>query len=69
MHRKIRELRSIRKRYVETLVNLGDLSIEEAEQALEEFKQRLQQAFDESLAQSRFGIVVLSPGSASSRRL
>ncbi|MDQ4004692.1 MAG: multifunctional oxoglutarate decarboxylase/oxoglutarate dehydrogenase thiamine pyrophosphate-binding subunit/dihydrolipoyllysine-residue succinyltransferase subunit, partial [Actinomycetota bacterium] len=48
MYRKIRELRSIRKRYVETLVNRGDLSIEEAEQALEEFKQRLQQAHDET---------------------
>jgi 2-oxoglutarate dehydrogenase E1 component len=48
MYRKIRELRSIRKRYVETLVNRGDLSLEEAEQALEEFKARLQQAHDET---------------------
>ncbi len=47
MYRKIKDLRTIRKRYVELLVNRGDLSVEEAEEALEEFKQRLEQAFEE----------------------
>ncbi len=47
MYRKIKELRPIRKRYVETLVNRGDISVEKAEQALQEFKERLDRAFDE----------------------
>jgi len=48
MYRKIRELRPIRKRYVEWLVNRGDISVEEAEAALEEFKKRLEAAFEET---------------------
>jgi 2-oxoglutarate decarboxylase len=47
MYRKINDLRPIRKRYVETLVNRGDLTVEEAEEALAEFKKRLDRAFDE----------------------
>jgi multifunctional 2-oxoglutarate metabolism enzyme len=47
MYRKIKELRPIRKRYVETLVNRGDLTVEEAEEALQKFKQQLEKAFEE----------------------
>jgi 2-oxoglutarate dehydrogenase E1 component len=48
MYERIRGRRSVRKLYTEKLVNRGDLSLEEAEQALKEFRDRLQQAFDET---------------------
>ncbi|MGH2690581.1 MAG: multifunctional oxoglutarate decarboxylase/oxoglutarate dehydrogenase thiamine pyrophosphate-binding subunit/dihydrolipoyllysine-residue succinyltransferase subunit, partial [Actinomycetota bacterium] len=48
MYRRIEGRRSVRKLYTEALVNRGDLSIEQAEQALEDFRSRLQQAFDET---------------------
>jgi 2-oxoglutarate decarboxylase len=47
MYQKIKDLRTIRKRYVEHLVNRGDLTVEEAEEALAEFKRRLDRTFDE----------------------
>jgi 2-oxoglutarate dehydrogenase E1 component len=47
MYRRIEELRPIRKRYLERLVNKGDLSLEEGEQFLKEFRERLDRAFDE----------------------
>ena len=47
MYRKIKDLRTIRKRYVEHLVNRGDLTVEEAEEALQKFKQQLEKAFEE----------------------
>ncbi len=46
MYARIRDKRSIRKLYTETLVNRGDLSLEEAEKALEEFRNHLEAAFD-----------------------
>jgi 2-oxoglutarate decarboxylase len=46
MYAKIRERRSVRKLYTERLVNRGDLSIEEAEAALNDFQQRLEAAFE-----------------------
>jgi 2-oxoglutarate decarboxylase len=48
MYDAIEGRRSVRKLYMERLVNAGDLSVEEAERALEEFRERLQQAFDET---------------------
>ncbi|HEY7281434.1 MAG TPA: multifunctional oxoglutarate decarboxylase/oxoglutarate dehydrogenase thiamine pyrophosphate-binding subunit/dihydrolipoyllysine-residue succinyltransferase subunit [Actinomycetota bacterium] len=48
MYDAIAGRRSVRKRYMERLVNAGDLSVEEAEHALEEFRERMQQAFDET---------------------
>jgi multifunctional 2-oxoglutarate metabolism enzyme len=51
MYARIEELRSVRKRYTEALVNRGDLSIEEAERSLEEFSDRLRQAFEETRQQ------------------
>ena len=48
MYRKIEELRSVRKRYVETLVRRGDITMDEAESALDDFHSRLQGALDET---------------------
>jgi multifunctional 2-oxoglutarate metabolism enzyme len=51
MYSRIGELRSVRKRYMEALVNRGELSLEEAESALEAFSERLRQAYDETKEQ------------------
>jgi multifunctional 2-oxoglutarate metabolism enzyme len=40
--------RSVRKLYTESLVRRGDISLEQAEEALEDFEGRLQQAFEET---------------------
>jgi len=48
MYRTIEDLRSVRKRFVETLVRRGDFSMEQAEQVLEDFHGRLQRALDET---------------------
>jgi 2-oxoglutarate decarboxylase len=45
MYAKIRDRRSVRKLYTERLVNHGDLSVEEAEAALQDFQSRLEAAF------------------------
>ncbi|MGH2717280.1 MAG: multifunctional oxoglutarate decarboxylase/oxoglutarate dehydrogenase thiamine pyrophosphate-binding subunit/dihydrolipoyllysine-residue succinyltransferase subunit, partial [Actinomycetota bacterium] len=50
MYRAIDKRRSVRKLYTEALVNRGDLGLPEAEQFLEAFRGRLQQAFDETKA-------------------
>ena len=50
MYREIEQHRSVRKLYTESLVKRGDITIEEAEQALEDFSKRLQQALDETRA-------------------
>src|SRR6266516_2073363 len=48
MYARIKSRPSVRKLYTEALVNRGDLSLEEAERSLEAYRQRLQQAFDDS---------------------
>jgi 2-oxoglutarate dehydrogenase E1 component len=48
MYKRIEARRSVRKLYTERLVNRGDLTVEEAEQALDDFRARLQAAFDET---------------------
>ncbi len=48
MYRQIDQHRSVRKLYTEALVKRGDITLEEAEQALEDFANRLQQALDET---------------------
>jgi 2-oxoglutarate decarboxylase len=48
MYKAIDELRSVRKRYVETLVKRGDITLDEAEQALDDFQSKLQAALDET---------------------
>ena len=47
MYARIKSRPSVRKLYTEALVNRGDFSLDDAERSLEEFRQRLQQAFDD----------------------
>ena len=48
MYERIERRRSVRKLYTEALVNRGDITLEEAERALEDFSARLQTALDET---------------------
>ena len=48
MYAMIDEKRSVRKLYTEKLVNRGDLTVKEAEQALEDYRTLLDSAFDET---------------------
>jgi 2-oxoglutarate dehydrogenase E1 component len=48
MYRQIERHRSVRKLYTEALVKRGDITLEEAERALEDFAARLQTALDET---------------------
>ncbi|MFN2390259.1 MAG: multifunctional oxoglutarate decarboxylase/oxoglutarate dehydrogenase thiamine pyrophosphate-binding subunit/dihydrolipoyllysine-residue succinyltransferase subunit [Actinomycetota bacterium] len=52
MYSKIDERRSVRKLYTELLLNRGELTVEEAERLLEDFRAKLQQAFDETRKQA-----------------
>jgi multifunctional 2-oxoglutarate metabolism enzyme len=45
MYEQIANRRSVRKLYTETLVNRGDLTLDECEHALEDFRARLEEAF------------------------
>jgi 2-oxoglutarate decarboxylase len=48
MYRAIDEHRSVRKLYMEKLVNRGDITLDEAEAALEDYRKRLDEAFEET---------------------
>ncbi len=48
MYERIKGRPSVRKLYTEALVNRGDLSLDDAEKALEDFRRRLQQAFEDT---------------------
>jgi 2-oxoglutarate dehydrogenase E1 component len=48
MYERIASRRSVRKIYTETLVNRGDLTLDECEMALEDFRKRLEAAFAET---------------------
>jgi len=48
MYRRIDAKRTVRKIYTEQLVKRGDISIDEAEEALNDFQSRLQTALDET---------------------
>jgi multifunctional 2-oxoglutarate metabolism enzyme len=48
MYAKIEQRRSVRKLYTESLVKRGQLSLDEAEQALDDYQKRLQQALEET---------------------
>jgi multifunctional 2-oxoglutarate metabolism enzyme len=52
MYALIEAKRSVRKIYTESLVRRGDISLEEAEQALDDFSARLQAALDETRAEA-----------------
>ncbi len=61
MYRMIDGLRSVRKRYVETLVRRGDLTLDEAEQALADFHSRMQVALDDTRQSAPDEEVVAAP--------
>jgi 2-oxoglutarate decarboxylase len=46
MYAKIRDRRSVRKLYTETLVNRGDITVDEADEALNRFNATLEAAFE-----------------------
>jgi 2-oxoglutarate decarboxylase len=48
MYQRIDRHRSVRKLYMEQLVNRGDITVEEAEALLEDYRRRLEQAFEET---------------------
>jgi 2-oxoglutarate dehydrogenase E1 component len=48
MYRAIEQRRTVRKLFTETLVKRGDITMEEAERALDDFQHRLQSALDET---------------------
>jgi 2-oxoglutarate dehydrogenase E1 component len=48
MYSLIDQHRSVRKLYTETLINRGDITLEEAEAALDDFKARLEVAFEDT---------------------
>ncbi len=48
MYKRIESRRSVRKLYTEALVKRGDLTLDEAEAALDDFQRRLQDALDET---------------------
>ena len=48
MYDRIQKRRSVRKLYTESLINRGELTLEDAEKALEDFSARLQAALDET---------------------
>ncbi|HEX6595288.1 MAG TPA: multifunctional oxoglutarate decarboxylase/oxoglutarate dehydrogenase thiamine pyrophosphate-binding subunit/dihydrolipoyllysine-residue succinyltransferase subunit, partial [Acidimicrobiales bacterium] len=48
MYKRIEARRSVRKLYTEQLVRRGDLTMEEAERALDDFLAKMQQAFEET---------------------
>jgi 2-oxoglutarate dehydrogenase E1 component len=49
MYARIKDMRSVRKLYTELLIKRGELSLEEAEQVLNDFKARLEEAFKTTL--------------------
>jgi 2-oxoglutarate decarboxylase len=61
MYKAIADRRSVRKLYVETLVKRGDITVEEAEQALEDFQGKLQVALDETRSRTNEPIKVPRP--------
>jgi 2-oxoglutarate dehydrogenase E1 component len=61
LYQLIREHRSVRKLYTESLVRRGDIDLEEAEQALQDFSKRLQSALDETRAAAAPQPTVLPP--------
>ena len=61
MYKAISERRSVRKLYVESLVRRGDITVEEAEQALADYQGKLQVALDETRSHAPSAITVPKP--------
>jgi multifunctional 2-oxoglutarate metabolism enzyme len=66
MYKAIAERRSVRKLFVESLVKRGDITVEEAEQALGDFQNKLQVALDET--RSRRSPPTKAPAAEAARR-
>jgi 2-oxoglutarate dehydrogenase E1 component len=61
MYKRIEARRSVRKLYTESLVKRGDISLEEAEAALEDFQTRLQAALDSTRSHAPASAVIAHP--------
>lgn len=61
MYKAIAEKRSVRKLYVETLVGRGDITLEEAEQALNDFQGKLQVALEQTRSHAPVPTKVAKP--------
>ncbi|MEM8618806.1 MAG: multifunctional oxoglutarate decarboxylase/oxoglutarate dehydrogenase thiamine pyrophosphate-binding subunit/dihydrolipoyllysine-residue succinyltransferase subunit [Actinomycetota bacterium] len=61
MYKAISERRSVRKLYVESLVRRGDITVEEAEEALGDYNDKLQVALDETRSQAPGEITAARP--------
>ncbi|HET8601760.1 MAG TPA: multifunctional oxoglutarate decarboxylase/oxoglutarate dehydrogenase thiamine pyrophosphate-binding subunit/dihydrolipoyllysine-residue succinyltransferase subunit, partial [Segeticoccus sp.] len=55
MYNLIESKRSVRKLYTEQLIGRGDISVEEAEQALKDYQQQLERVFTETKEATRSG--------------
>ncbi len=61
MYQAIADRRSVRKLYVESLVKRGDITVDEAEQALEDYHAKLQVALDETRSQAPAAVKAAKP--------
>ncbi len=61
MYDRIERKRSVRKLYTEALINRGDLTIEEAERALDDFSAKLQSALEQTRSSAPPRPTVLPP--------
>jgi multifunctional 2-oxoglutarate metabolism enzyme len=61
MYKAIGQHRSVRKLYVEALVKRGDITLDEAEQALTDFQAKLQVALDETRASATAPVKAAKP--------
>jgi 2-oxoglutarate dehydrogenase E1 component len=61
MYRRIDARRTVRKLYTEALVKKGDMSLEDAEAALDDFQSRLQAALDETRSQAPATVIEEAP--------
>ncbi|MFZ9628965.1 MAG: multifunctional oxoglutarate decarboxylase/oxoglutarate dehydrogenase thiamine pyrophosphate-binding subunit/dihydrolipoyllysine-residue succinyltransferase subunit [Ilumatobacteraceae bacterium] len=64
MYKAIAEHRSVRKRYVETLVKRGEITLDEAETALADYQGKLQAALDDTRAHAPAPVKVARPPAA-----
>jgi multifunctional 2-oxoglutarate metabolism enzyme len=69
LYQLIREHRSVRKLYTEALVRRGDITLEEAEEALKDFSDRLQDALNQTRASAPPMPTVLPPAPPPARVL
>ena len=61
MYKAISDRRNVRKLYVESLVKRGDITVEEAEQSLEEYQAKLQIALDETRSEAPVAVTAAKP--------